>query len=240
MRISARSGMTLMELIVGVVLTGVMASIGAVAFYSIIDHRRTIVEASVETERASAVREMLRSWINSASIQITTSTATQTQTRTFGASGAVIQMNRVSVNANMSQPTGVTSAVSSGDELTFITNALTPALTPRTRVRLFIDGDPATPETGLSIEYQSSTAAPLQRMQLDSTIVAMSVQFLDRTTNLWYSASQAATITPIATRIWFPESDNVYVHPLLQYPMLFVIGQTAAQQATAPQRGGGP
>jgi Tfp pilus assembly protein FimT len=176
--------MTLMELIVGVVLTGVMASIGAVAFYSIIDHRRTIVDASVETERASALREMLRSWINSASIQITTSTAQNTQVRTFSSSGSVSVASRTG-SANSQQVTGVTAAVATGDELTFITNALTPALTPRTRVRLFIDGDPATPEVGLSIEYQSSTAAPLQRMQLDSTIVAMSVEFLDRTTNQW-------------------------------------------------------
>lgn len=238
-----RRGMTLMELTVGVVLTGVMAAIGAAAFNSIIDHRRTIVEASVETERASALREMLRSWINSASIQITTSNAQQTQSRTFGASGLspTITLTRINpITGASSTPVGVTAAVATGEELTFITNALTPALTPRTRVRLFIDGDPATPEVGLSIEYQSSTAAPLRRMQLDSTIVAMSVQFLDRTTNLWYSSTQAATIVPIATRIWFPASDDVYVAPLLQFPMLFVIGQTAVQQATAPQRGGGP
>jgi prepilin-type N-terminal cleavage/methylation domain-containing protein len=239
MRTSARAGMTLMELIVGVVLTGVMASIGAAAFYSIIDHRRTIVEASVETERAAALRDMLRSWINSASIQITTSNARNTQVRTFGITGGRSVASRTPA-ANSQQVTGVTSAVATGEELTFITNALTPALTPRTRVRLFVDGDPATPEVGLSIEYQSSTAAPLQRMQLDSTIVAMSVQFLDRTTNLWYSSTEAATIQPVATRIWFPASDDVYVPPLLQFPMIFVIGQTAQQQATAPQRGGGP
>jgi prepilin-type N-terminal cleavage/methylation domain-containing protein len=231
MTLRKRQGMTLMELVVGVVLVGVMASIGAAAFQSIIDHRRTIVEASVETERASALREMLRSWINSASIQITTSTATQTQIRTFASSGNVnVQSTRINSGRNSTtQPVGVTAAVSTGEELTFVTNALTPALTPRTRVRLFVDGDPATPESGLTIEYQSSTASPLQRMQLDSSIVAMSVQFLDRTTNLWYSSTQASTIQPIATRIWFPESDDVYVPPLLQYPMIFVIGQTAQQ-----------
>ncbi len=238
-----RRGMTLMELTVGVALTGMMAIIGAAAFTSIIDHRRMILEATIETERAAALRDMLRSWINSASIQITTTNAQQTQSRTFGASGIQMSVTTTRINpitGSSSTPVGVTAAVSTGEELTFITNALTPALTPRTRVRLFVDGDPATPEVGLTIEYQSSTAAPLQRMQLDSTIVAMSVQFLDRTTNLWYSSTQAATIQPIATRIWFPASDDVYVPPLLQYPMIFVIGQTAAQQATTPQRGGAP
>lgn len=237
MRLRARPGMTLMELVVGVVLTGVMAAIGAGAFYSIIDHRRAIIEATAETERAAALREMLRSWINSASVQITTNTGQQTQSRTFGIGGTqIIQQTRITGTTTTTTPVGVTAAVATGDELTFITSSLTPALTPRTRVRLFIDGDPATPETGLTIEYQSSTAAPLQRKQLDSTIVAMSVQFLDRTTGLWYSASDAATIQPVATRIWFPESDNVYVTPLLQYPMIFVIGQTAAQQAAAQGR----
>jgi hypothetical protein len=227
--------MTLMELTVGIVITGAMAGIGVAAFTSISDHRRTILESSVEVERASALREMLRSWIHGASVQITTSGAQQRQVRTFGAGFTSVTTFR---GNQQQQATGVTAAVATGDELTFVTSALTPALTPRTRVRLFVDGDPSTPEVGLAIEYQSSTAAPLQRMQLDSTIVAMTVEFLDRTTNRWIPFAEASTIRPIAVRLWFPAIDNVYVPPLLQYPMLFVIDQTAVQQQQG-QRGGG-
>jgi type II secretory pathway pseudopilin PulG len=236
--------MTLMELIVGIVITGAMAAIGAAAFNSIIEHRRVIVEASVDTERASALREMLRQWVGSASIQITSTTAAGArQVRTFGPAGSQsISRTQISLTgaATGSAPAvpAITSAASTGDELSFVTSALTPVGTPRTRVRLFIDGDPVTTEQGLTIEYQASTATPLQRMQLDSTIVAMTVEFLDRTTNRWYPYSEASTITPIAVRLWFPPVEDVYVPPLLQYPLLFVIGQTAAQQQSG--RGGGP
>jgi len=41
----ARRGMTLMELVIGLAITGMMASAGAVAFGAIIDHRRVIQRA---------------------------------------------------------------------------------------------------------------------------------------------------------------------------------------------------
>src|SRR3954470_19642620 len=66
----ARRGMTLMELVIGLTITGMMATAGAVAFGSIIDHRQIIRTATVETERAAAMREMIRGWINAGSIQI--------------------------------------------------------------------------------------------------------------------------------------------------------------------------
>ena len=51
---TARRGMTLMELAVAIALTGMMAAAGAATFSAIIDHRRVIRESTVETERAAA------------------------------------------------------------------------------------------------------------------------------------------------------------------------------------------
>jgi len=56
----ARRGMTLMELVIGLAITGMMATAGAVAFGSIIDHRQVIRTATVETERAAALQTVLR------------------------------------------------------------------------------------------------------------------------------------------------------------------------------------
>ena len=50
----ARRGMTLMELVVGIAITGMMAAMGAAAFASIIDHRRVILTSTGSMERASA------------------------------------------------------------------------------------------------------------------------------------------------------------------------------------------
>lgn len=217
-----RRGMTLLEMVVALMITGMMAVIGASAFASLIDHRRVILDASAETERASALRDMLRTWIGSGSIQITTGGARARNTATSP-----------TITNPLSQTATITAAASTGDELTFTTNALTPSMTPATRVRLFVDGDGSTPEVGLTIEYQTSNSAPLQRRQLDSTLLQMTVEFLDQRTNQWFPYSQAATVTPKAARITFPYVDGLQNPPrLLQLPMIFVMGQTATQTST--------
>ena len=66
----SRKGMTLMELVIGLAITGMMATAGAAAFGAIIDHRREIRTSTVSTERAAALREMLRSWIYAGTVQI--------------------------------------------------------------------------------------------------------------------------------------------------------------------------
>ena len=51
----SRAGMTLMELVVALLIMAMMATMGGMAFRSIIDHRRDIVQATVTTERAAAL-----------------------------------------------------------------------------------------------------------------------------------------------------------------------------------------
>ena len=200
----ARRGMTLMELIVGLVITGVMAGIGTAAFGSIIDHRRAIQVSTTEMERASALRETLRTWM---------------------ASGvALIQQGggpRTTLRSSISSTSTISAAQATGDEITFMTSAPNPAMAPEVRIRLFIDGDPSTPETGLTIEYQTSTATPLQRRQLDPSIGSMTVEFLDSRTNRWFSSSQAATISPMAFRVSLFPVEGGTLPAILQLPLMF-------------------
>lgn len=213
----ARSGMTLMELVVAIALTGMMAAAGAATFASIVDHRRVIRESTVETERAAALREMLRTWVVSSSIQIQQGGGPRGLTGSARGSSA----NRITG--------GVTAAAQTGDELTFTTSAMTPTPSSSTRVRLFVDGDPNTPETGLTIEYQGANASPLRRMQLDSAIGVMSVEYLDNRTGRWFGATQAATIQPIALRFALGAAEGDSIPRLLQVPFIFRMGD--AQQA---------
>lgn len=226
--LGSRAGMTLMELMVGIVITAAVATVGAATFASVIDQRGVILTASTDVERASALREMLRSWIASGTINITTGGARARNQ---------VQVRRVEIERlNESSVQSVTAAASTGDELTFTTSALTPSLAPDTRVRLFVDGDPNTDELGLTIEYQGPNNAPLQRKQIDPTILQMTVEFLDRRTNRWYPYSEAATTQPIAVRLCFPQPEGVQDAPLvpalLQYPLLFVIAQQATTAGT--------
>ena len=218
---SARKGMTLMELVVAIALTGMMAAAGAATFASIIDHRRVIRESTVATERAAALREMVRTWVVSSSIQIQQGGGP----RGLASSGR----GRGGSSANLITG-GVTAAAQTGDELTFTTSAMTPIPSANTRVRLFIDGDPNTTEHGLTIEYQGGNATPLQRMQLDSTIGVLTVEYLDNRTGRWYPAVQAATIQPIAMRFMFGAAEGDSIPRLLQLPFVFRMGDAQQQR----------
>lgn len=215
----ARRGMTLIELVIGVVITGLMAAAGAAAFGTIVDNRRVIVESTVELERASALRDMLRNWIGSGTVQVQEA---QVRVRTTRAAQV-----RGGTTRNATQA-AITAAVSTGDELRFTTSALTPAMSPYVNVRLFVDGDASTIEQGLTIEYQVAPQTPMQRRQLDSSIVRMTVEYLDRTTNRWVPSSDAGAIRVAAVRLTFP-ADSVAVPRLLQLPMLFSQSLVASQ-----------
>ncbi|HEX8944258.1 MAG TPA: prepilin-type N-terminal cleavage/methylation domain-containing protein [Gemmatimonadaceae bacterium] len=222
----ARAGMTLMELVIGLAITGMMAAAGAGAFASIIDHRRGIREASASTERAAALREMLRSWLVAGTVQIQQGGGPRGLTRGI-ASGA-----RVSNTSAGNNTTAVSTAQAIGDEVSFTTTALNPSLLAAVRIRLYIDGDNSTPEKGLTIEYQPNLQMPLVRKMLDSTIDTLKVEFLDTRTGRWFRSSEAATIRPRALRLTLLGGEHGALPPILSVPMIFTIG--AANTARGP------
>ena len=205
-----RSGMTLMELIVGLVLTGVMAAMGTAAFGSIIDHRKIIQASTIEMERAAALRETLRLWLASGTVQIRQ-----------GGGPRGLRGSAVTASPSASGTAAVSAAQASGDEITFTTSAPNPAMAPSVRIRLFIDGDAGTPEAGLSIEYQTSAATPLQRRQLDPSIGTMTVEFLDARTHRWFASTQASTISPTAVRVALYPVEGGTLPAILQLPLIF-------------------
>jgi hypothetical protein len=209
-----------MELSVAIAITGMMAAAGAATFSSIIDHRRVIRESTVSTERAAALRDMIRGWIAAGTISIQTGGLP----RGFSSSARI---------STPGMATGVTAAASTGDELTITTTALTPSQSPSTRIRLFVDGDDNTPEHGLTIEYQGSNNSPLQRRELDSAIAGMTVEFLDNRTGRWYAASQASAITPIAVRFSFAAAEGDSIPRILSLPFEYRMGDVQQQRGRA-------
>jgi prepilin-type N-terminal cleavage/methylation domain-containing protein len=206
----ARLGMTLMELMVGLVITAVMAATGAAAFGSIIDHRRIIRESTVDMERASALRDQLRLWIGSGTVLIQT--------------GGVPNIGGGSSSSSSSTMAGtstISAAAATGDEITVNTTAANPANAPSVRMRIFVDGDQSTPEQGLTVEYQTSNQAPLQRRELDRSIGSLKVEYLDQRTNRWRPSSEAATIQAIAVRVWLLPPTGGQLPAILQLPMIF-------------------
>ncbi|MEP6493508.1 MAG: type II secretion system protein [bacterium] len=215
----ARRGMTLMELVIGLAITGLMATAGAAAFGSIIDHRKVIRTATISTERAASLRDMVRSWIMAGTVNI------QQGGGPRGLRGAGAGVPAGGGSRGGMSLANVTAAQASGDELAFTTTALNPSLLPNVRIRMYVDADANTPEKGLTIEYQPNLQMPMVRKMLDSTIDTLRVEFLDRRTNKWFAASQAATVTPMAVRVTML-SGIAKLHPILGLPMIFPIGNT--------------
>lgn len=211
-----RRGMTLVELVVGIVITGVMATVGTAAFGTLLDQRTVIVDATVDVERAVALREMLRHWIGSGAIQ-----QQSQQVRVAGArsGGAPLSGQRAATSA----APALTAAISTGPELRFSTSALAWSGTPNVSVRLFVDGDESTPERGLTIEYQASVQTPLFRHQLDSTIVQLRVEHLDRATGRWVEEEDGVVVRRLAVRLTLLGEASAPLPGILGVPLLFVV-----------------
>ena len=206
--------MTLMELVIGLAITGMMATVGATAFTSIIDHRRVIREASVATERGAALRETIRSWVVSGNIRIQLGGGPRGLTRSAARNdGGFVNGVRVA-------PDQI--ATAAGDEITIVTSAPNPSMQPNVAIRLYVDADPSTPEAGLAIEYRPNLQQPTQRKLLDPDIDSLKVEYLDGRTNRWLPASEGATISQLlAIRLTFVQKPEAPPSPILSVPMIF-------------------
>jgi prepilin-type N-terminal cleavage/methylation domain-containing protein len=220
-----RRGMTLIELVIGLAITGIMAAAGVAAFGAIIDHRQIIRDASASTERAAALRETIRSWVVNGTPRIQLGGGPRGLTR-GAASGSAAANTLGGMNA-----AAVTPAQATGDDFTVTTSAITPAMTPNLTIRLYIDGDANTPEKGLTIEYQPTPQSPLLRRMLDSTIDTLRVEYLDGRTHRWFAASQAATLTSMtAIRLTLIPNPASPPSPLITLPMVFGVANAATAQ----------
>lgn len=222
----ARSGMTLIELVIALAILAMVAATGGHAFGTIIDQQTTIRTASAEVERASALRETIRQWILQGEPQIQRGGAPR------GARGGAAQTVAAVAPGSSSRgtPTGVTAAASTGNELTVLTNGPNPLMSASVRIRIFVDADEATPEKGLAIEYQSQVQGAgnlsvLQRMQLDPDVGDLKVEFYDQRTTRWLASTEASTGQPIALRFTMLPADGKTLPRLLGLPITLVFGE---------------
>lgn len=221
-----RDGMTLMELVIGLAITGLMAAAGARAFTSIVDHRATVRAANEATERAAAMRDMIRSWALNGTIRLDIG---------GGPRGLNTGVSRASSQVRVGSGgtfIDLTPAKHVGDQATIVTSAENPAMLPSVAIRLYIDDDENTPEKGLTIEYQPNARSPLVRKMLDSTITDLVLEYLDGRTQRWIEASQAATLRSVlATRITLVPADS-NASRLLTLPI--TIPQAGAGEVVRP------
>jgi len=216
--------MTLMELVIGLAITGLMAAAGAGAFASIIDHKRVIRTSSASTERAAAIRETIRSWALSGTVRMQIGGVPRGLNVGVGRGGAGAGANAGARGAM--NVAAVTPAKAAGDELTIAgVTAINPSMQPSVTIRLYIDADENTPEKGLTMEYQPQVQLPIVRKMLDSTIDTLTVEYLDNRTRRWIAASQAATLSGgSAVRVTLGSSSKQLGAGILGVPLVFTAG----------------
>jgi len=147
-----RAGLTLIELVVALTITGLAMAAGYGAFGAIVDHRRRVEEASVAVARAAAERGMLESWLAGAHL-----TVEEGGPAFRGLDGV--------------------SGDSADDELTVHTTAPTPLGTGETIVRVYVDRDGRTPERGLTAALLEWRGTAAERLEIDPRVTGLQIRY---------------------------------------------------------------
>lgn len=201
-------------------ITAALGAIGAAAFRQVVAQRDVVREATAGTERAAAVRALLREWVQSGSVE------SPSMTRSIN--GPMAMHRGEPVAENRTTATAVAPARPTGDEVYLSTWATQLPTHSYTRIRLFVDDDPDTPEYGLTMEYRAGVDDPWFRRQLDPSITAMSVEYLDEQRARWTSAAAALNTRPVAIRITFTHASDD--SRLWRLPLTFPVGPDVFNQ----------
>jgi hypothetical protein len=192
--------MTLMELIIALVVTGIVAALGAAAFNTVLDARARARDATYGVTSAAATRALLVSWLSS---------------------------GRVSSQAERASSAMSLNLADDDDALLVVATTSTPVSSAETVVHLYIDRDEETPLKGLVAELQSLdvTSRDLQstvteHVQLDSTVTGLLVEYLDEQARRWIPRREAMTRSPVAVRLTLSASGEDTLPSLLRLPIV--------------------
>lgn len=155
--IPARGGFTLIEILVGLAVGGLVLLIGFAALATIQDRGSHTVAANAAALEGATARGTLIEWLSGAQLQ-----------------SAEVGGTFIGLDA---RDQGLP-----WDELIFPTRANTPRRTPTTLVHLFIDADPATRESGLVAELSGVMGEPTRRLELVPQATGLLIRYLPEST----------------------------------------------------------
>ena len=201
-----RAGMTLMELVIALLITGMIAAIGAAAFNSVLDNRAAAKVATNAVTGAASTRALLVSWLSS---------------------------GRFSSDAQRPPTVTTLNLGEDDDALVVMVSTPTPINYTDAVVHLFVDRDPETPEQGLVAEMQSIEAAQLVRTELDSAVTGLLVEYLDEGTNRWVPRKEGVVRNPRALRMTLSARAPDTLPPLLRLPFIQMVPRPATTSAVA-------
>jgi hypothetical protein len=193
--------MTLVELAVGLTITGIAMTAGYAALASILDHRSAAEKRIDAVARAAARRTVLRAWLEGARL-----TVDQDGPPFQGLDGTFHDLP--------------------DDELGFLTTADTPAKAAETVVRLFIDRDTLTPERGLTAELSTWHGIRRERVEIEPHASGLDLRYATRMLGRgeWLPSWISSTVLPVGVELTLSASEGDTLPPLLGLPITVPLG----------------
>lgn len=195
---TARAGMTLIEVVVALSIAGMAIAAGYGALASVVDHRGRLGAAAAADIRHAAIRRTVIEWLSSARL--------------------------------LTDEPGVTFRGLDGtrdladDELIFLTVA--GFARERSRVRLYVDHDEATPERGFTAEVTLWPQGTTRRVELEPRAVGLDIRYYSRLMRApeWLPSWISSSVLPagIELRLVALPADTLPL--LLALPMLVSLG----------------
>ena len=177
----ARNGTAVLELMFGLIVVALVASIGT-ATISLITADRSEQREATTLSRERVVRQTLVDWLENAHASL----------------GGVFQVIHETRHGR------------SADVLLFTTTAPTPLGTPETTVRLYVNEDDRRLEKGLTAELTSWPTGPSARIAVDTTVLALDVQCLTNLLGgrRWVPSWLSSEVTPRAVEVKLRRAPN--------------------------------
>ena len=197
----SRRGMTLIELMVGLTITGTVLAAGYGALASLVDHRAAADARTDALARSAAERRTLLDWLEGA---------------------------RLTVDQDGPQFRGLdgTAGAEPDDELTFLTTAATPLGAAESVVRLYVDRDTLTPERGLTAELWTWRSLLRSRVELEPRVTGLELRYATRMLGRseWLPSWISSTVLPAGVEITLDAAQGDTLPALLQLPIVAPIG----------------
>ena len=192
-----RSGMTLIELLVAITVTGMALSAGYGALSWMSLARQRAEESTDAVWRAAAVRRTITTWLAGATLSVTPGDADFR-----GVDGERDHLD--------------------DDALTFRTTAPTPLGTAETVVTLMIDRDDDTPEKGFVARLSEPHGARHATVELDPRAVALDARYLSGISGTagWGTSWISTSVLPRGVRLSVSAARGDSLPPLLRVPMV--------------------
>ncbi|MEJ2218705.1 MAG: type II secretion system protein [Gemmatimonadota bacterium] len=198
----SRSGMTLVELLVGLIVIGAALAAGYRAFAGVADQRGRAVAAMDEAAREALVRRAMVDWLR----------------------GAVL------VSEDGGPPfVGLDGRDGDlpDDALAFLTTTRALPGVGNVQVRLYIDRDPDTPERGLVADLSEWQGTYEERVELAPAATGLDARYLfGFRGRRWLPSWISSSVLPLGVELLVTAGASDSLPPLLRRPILVAMGDS--------------